>query len=68
MIAELMAEGFGDPLLWHQERLPMPTNLMIVASQVIVAALPRGDADGEVPEGIPFQVEAPEAPASDFAL
>lgn len=48
--------------------MQMPANLVIVASQVMVAAFPHSVADGEVPEWVPFQLEASDAPTSDFAL
>lgn len=68
MIIELMVEGFEYPLPHRQECLEMLTSLVIVVSQVTVAVPPQGDASDEVPEGVPFQVEAPKASTSDFAL
>lgn len=66
MVSELLAEGFGDPLPRRLE--PELVNRVTVVIQVTVAAVPRNEAGGEVPEGVPFQVEAPEPPTTDFAL
>lgn len=60
MVSELMAEGFGDPL--PRRREPELVN------RVTMAAVPSNEVGGEVPEGVPFQVEAPEPPTTDFAL
>lgn len=51
IIDELMAEGFEDPLLPRWE--PTRVNIVTVASQVTVAAVPRNESGGEVPEGVP---------------
>lgn len=41
---------------------------MTIASQVTVAAVPCNEVDGKVLEGVPFQVEAPESPTTNFTL
>lgn len=66
MINELMAKGFGDPLPSRQE--PGLANRVTVASQVTMAAVTSNEVDDEIPEGVPFEVEALEAPTSDFTL
>lgn len=66
IVDELMVEGFGDPLPPCHE--PMLVNRVTVASQVTVAVVPSNEPGGEVPKGIPFQVEALEPPSSYFTL
>lgn len=66
IISELMAEGFGDHLLPRRD--PELPNRVTIASQVTVATVPCNEVDGEVLEGVPCQVEAPESPTTDFTL
>lgn len=66
MINELIVEGFGDPLPTRCG--PRLANRVTIASQVTVIVASGNKVDGEIPEGVPFEVEGLEVPATNIAL